>query len=126
MFYALGDVHGQLEKFNRAMALIDADGGAQAPLYFVGDLVDRGHESRQVIQAIINGQTAGKPWQCILGNHDLMFLQFVRAGKVNHVEILSHKSWLHHRLGGMRTLESYMGRAELDHPGWISWGVCLS
>lgn len=121
MFYALGDIHGQLAQFERALGLIAADGGADADLYFVGDLVDRGHESRQVIQAIIDGQAAGKPWHCILGNHDLMLLQFVATTKVIHSEILSRKSWLHHRLGGMRTLESYMGDTELDHPDWISW-----
>lgn len=121
MFYAIGDIHGFETKFERAMALIDADGGAKAPLYFVGDLVDRGHESRQVIQAVMDGQAAGKPWHCILGNHDLMFLHFVRHAHVDHDEILSDKSWLHHRLGGARTLESYMGSAEFDHPEWISW-----
>ena len=121
MFYALGDVHGQQAQLDRALALIAADGGASAPLSFVGDLVDRGLDSRGVIQTIMDGQTAGKPWHCILGNHDLMFLQFVRSAQVIHPEILSRKSWLHHRLGGVRTLQSYMGKVELDHPEWISW-----
>lgn len=121
MFYAIGDVHGQNAQLDRALGLIAADGGADAPLYFVGDLVDRGPDSRGVIQRIIDAQTAGKSWHCTLGNHDLMFLQFVRTGKVNHVEIQSHKSWLNQRLGGCMTLASYMYETELDHPEWISW-----
>jgi len=120
MFYALGDIHGQQEQLDRALTLIDEDGGANAPLFFVGDLVDRGANSRSIIQTIMDGQAAGKSWQCILGNHDLMFHQFVTSANVTHPEILSHKSWLHHRLGGVRTLASYM-TAEIDHPDWISW-----
>ena len=40
MFYALGDIHGQMAQLDRALALIDADGGGDADLFFVGDLVD--------------------------------------------------------------------------------------
>lgn len=121
MFYALGDIHGQKSELDRAIALIGADGGANEPLYFVGDLVDRGPDSCGVIQAIMDGQAAGKPWHCILGNHDLMFHQFVTTANVMHPEILSHKSWLHHRLGGVRTLASYMGGKDVDHPDWPGW-----
>ncbi len=121
MFYALGDIHGYRDKLERAFSLIAADGGADAPLYFVGDLVDRGMDSAWVIQTIMDGQAAGKPWHCILGNHDLMLLEFVTTGKVDHDEILADKSWLHHRLGGCRTLASYMSDTDVDHPDWISW-----
>lgn len=121
MFYALGDIHGQTSQLNRALALIEADGGADADLFFVGDLVDRGPDSRGVIQTIMDGQNAGKPWVCILGNHDLMFHQFVTTANVLHPEILSGKSWLHHRLGGCTTLASYMDGTDIDHPEWISW-----
>lgn len=121
MFYALGDIHGQKAQFDRALALIDADGGADEALYLVGDLVDRGPDSRGVIEAIMAGQRAGKPWHCILGNHDLMFHQFVKTAKVQHPEILSGKTWLHRGLGGVMTLASYMDGAELDHPEWTGW-----
>lgn len=121
MFYALGDIHGQKAALARALDLIEKDGGPDAEIYFVGDLVDRGIDSRSVIQTIIDGQAAGKPWTCILGNHDLMFLQFVQTANATHPEIKSGKTWLHHRLGGCRTLASYMGHEELDHPDWISW-----
>ncbi len=121
MFYALGDIHGQMAQLDRALTLIAADGGADAPLFFVGDLVDRGPDSRGVIQTIRDGQAGGKPWQCILGNHDLMFLDFVQSGKTIHPEILSRKSWLHLRLGGAATLASYMDGQDINHPDWISW-----
>ncbi|WP_281981431.1 metallophosphoesterase [Thalassorhabdomicrobium marinisediminis] len=121
MFYVLGDIHGQTGALDRALRLIEADGGADRPLYFVGDLVDRGPDSRGVIQRIIDGQDAGRDWHCTLGNHDLMFAQFVLTGRVSHPEIKSGKTWLHHRLGGVHTLASYMSENELDHPEWTSW-----
>ena len=121
MFYALGDIHGQKAQLDRALALIENDGGAGAEIFFVGDLVDRGPDSRAVIQMIMDGQNAGKPWSCILGNHDYMFHQFVQTGRVLHSEIKSSKSWLHQRLGGVTTLASYMRDQEIDHPDWVSW-----
>lgn len=121
MIYALGDVHGQLDQLERALSLIEADGGAEAKLYLVGDLVDRGADSKGVIQRIMDGQAAGKPWSCVLGNHDLMFHQFAETGRVAHPEIKSGKTWLHKALGGMTTLASYMIGAEIDHPDWPGW-----
>ncbi len=121
MFYALGDIHGQTAQLDRALALIEADGGAGDELYFLGDLVDRGPDSRGVIERIIAAQGEGKPWRCILGNHDLMFHQFVTTAKVAHPEIKSGKTWLHHALGGVMTLASYMEGVEIDHPDWPGW-----
>lgn len=121
MFYALGDVHGQIDQLNRALALIETDGGPEAQVQFVGDLVDRGPDSKGVIQHIIDGQAAGKPWSCILGNHDLMFYQFVTEGIVSHSEISSDKTWLNKSLGGMITLASYLDGVDIDHPDWPGW-----
>ena len=121
MFYALGDIHGQKEQLERAFELIRADGGAYAPLYILGDLVDRGFDSKWVIQTIMDGQNAGKPWHCILGNHDLMFHEFVMTAKVDHDEITKDLSWLNSRLGGCTTLSSYMDDSAIDHPDWKCW-----
>lgn len=121
MFYALGDIHGFTDQLDRALALIAADGGADAPLYFVGDFVDRGADSRGVIQQLIDGQAAGRPWHFIAGNHDLMFLDFMTTGNVDHAEIKSRKSWINKSLGGMTTLASYADGAQVDHPDWPGW-----
>ncbi len=118
MFYVLGDIHGQKAQLDRALALINADGGANSDLFFLGDLVDRGPDSRGVIQTIIDGQADGRPWQCIRGNHDRMFTRFVRNGIVHDAAIKSGKGWLHTALGGPSTLASYMHHLDLDHPDW--------
>ena len=120
MLYAIGDIHGQTAQFNRALALIDADGGNDAPVVFMGDYVDRGADSNGIIQALIDGQTQGRPWTCLIGNHDLMFWRFVTQGITADAHILSHKGWLHHRLGGNTTLASYIDADTLRTASGIS------
>ena len=60
--YAIGDIHGQLEKLQQAHTLIAADmditGDRNAPVIHVGDLVDRGPDSRGVLDFLITGLAA--------------------------------------------------------------------
>ena len=105
--YAIGDVHGQIAELDRALALIEADGGPGAQVVFLGDYTDRGPDSRAVIDRLINGLAAGRNWTCIGGNHDRMFHRFVGAGILSDVAIASGKTWLHPALGGAATLASY-------------------
>ncbi|SEN74977.1 serine/threonine protein phosphatase 1 [Loktanella fryxellensis] len=107
MIYAIGDIHGQLAQLDRALALIAADGGGDAPVVFLGDYTDRGPDSRGVIDRLIVGRDAGRPWQFIKGNHDRMFQRFIESGDCHDVAIRSGLSWLNPRLGGDKTLASY-------------------
>ena len=103
--YAVGDIHGHIEKLERALALIEADGGGR--IVFVGDLVDRGPDARAVIERLMQGQGEGRDWIVLLGNHDRMFLRFVRDGEAFDPAIKSGRSWLDPHLGGLTTLGSY-------------------
>jgi serine/threonine protein phosphatase 1 len=105
--YAVGDIHGQLGELERALALIEADGGAEAPIVFLGDLVDRGPDSCGVMERIIDGIEAGRPWTVVKGNHDEMFERFLTMNTLDHHRILSGVNWFADRLGGRETLISY-------------------
>lgn len=105
--YAIGDIHGQFELLDQALAWIEADGGAGAPLVFLGDLVDRGPDPGGVIDRLIAAQAAGRDWTVIKGNHDRMFARFLLDGTVHDDQIKSGLSWLHPRLGGAATLAAY-------------------
>jgi serine/threonine protein phosphatase 1 len=107
VIYAIGDVHGQKAMLDHALVLIAADGGAAAPLVFLGDYTDRGPDSRGVIDALIAGRDAGFDWHFIKGNHDRMFQRFMESGDCHDVAIKSGLSWLNSRLGGDTTLASY-------------------
>ena len=64
--YAIGDVHGHLGELVRAHRRIRADrertGDAEAPVVHLGDLVDRGPESAEVIEYLLMGLASGEPW----------------------------------------------------------------
>lgn len=105
--YAIGDIHGHVDKLDRALALIEADGGPGAEIVFVGDYVDRGPDSRAVIQALIDGTQAGKPWTCLAGNHDRMMAWFFEDEPRHDPHLLIGFHWFHDRIGGIETLASY-------------------
>lgn len=113
--YAIGDIHGRLSLLQEAHRWIDADraavGDPDAPIIHVGDLVDRGAHSREVVEMMMRGQIAGKPWIVLKGNHDRMFSLFVE-GKRDH-RLRADLEYLHPRIGGTTTLESY-GIAESE------------
>lgn len=105
--YAVGDLHGNLPEFQRALRLITADGGPDAEIVWLGDYVDRGADSRGVIDELVRGRDAGRPWHFLLGNHDRMFRDFMRDGRINDAAIGSGSSWLNRNLGGQTTIASY-------------------
>ncbi|GGL80444.1 metallophosphoesterase family protein [Wenxinia marina] len=116
--YAVGDIHGQLGQLELALARIEADGGPDARVVFVGDYTDRGPDSRGVLDLLVEGLTAGRNWVAIKGNHDRMFQRFLEMGEVHDDRIASGKGWLHRALGGQRTLASYADpeAASFAHP----------
>ncbi len=79
---AIGDVHGDYESFAAALrsaGLIDTDGnwaGGNTHLVQTGDIVDRGPDSRAVMDLLIKLQkqaaAAGGAVHCLLGNHEAM------------------------------------------------------
>lgn len=100
--YAIGDIHGRRDCLDALLKAIDADDGARGPartsIVFLGDLVDRGADSRGVIEAAM----------AVSNVRDCIFLMG------NHEEILIH-TWegdkrtaaLFHRVGGRETMMSY-------------------
>ena len=118
MIYAIGDIHGQIDMLNNALALIETDGGADAHIVFIGDYTDRGPNSRAVIDLLIAGKASGKNWSFLKGNHDRMFCDFVTAGTEHDPMVKSNISWINPRLGGVTTLASYgiAGEPHFAHP----------
>lgn len=109
--YAIGDVHGQLEELVRAHRRVAVDrrawGDAEAPVVHLGDLVDRGPESAEVIEYLLMGLAAGEPWVTLRGNHDAMFLLFLNDPLARDPGLRPDLTWLDPRLGGRQTLASY-------------------
>lgn len=109
--YAIGDIHGHLDKLRLAQALIAADksaiGDVAAPIVHIGDLVDRGPDSQGVVAHLMDGIARGEPWVVLKGNHDRMFTGFLTDAWHRDPGLRTDLGWLDARLGGMSTLASY-------------------
>lgn len=109
--YAIGDIHGHLDKLQALHELIAADsartGGGAAQVVHIGDLVDRGPDSRGVIDFLMAGQSRGEDWVVLKGNHDRMFRGFLSDPDYHDPRLRRDLWWLHERLGGAATLASY-------------------
>ncbi|WP_432817326.1 metallophosphoesterase family protein [Sulfitobacter sp. JB4-11] len=105
--YAIGDIHGQLAELQRVLALIEADGGRDARIVFLGDYTDRGPDSKGVLDLLVQARAEGRNWTLLQGNHDRMFSWFMRKYPQHDAYLPIELSWLHPRLGGNTTLASY-------------------
>jgi len=105
--YAVGDIHGQLDDLHRVLELIETDGGKDAEIVFLGDYVDRGPDSKGVVDLLMNGITGGRNWTAIRGNHDRYFTRFLDDQTVFDPATRADLFWMNPRLGGDKTLLSY-------------------
>ena len=117
--YAIGDIHGQIDMLLGAHQRIAADrhrtGDINAPIVHLGDLTDRGPDSKGVIQHLIDGMARGEPWLTVKGNHDRMFAEFLNDPSYQDPILNPDLGWLHPRLGGIETLASYGVMADAPH-----------
>ena len=99
--YAVGDVHGCYDALAEIERQILAD-GAEIPgekwIVMLGDYVDRGPRSRDVIDRLIEPLPDGFRRICLVGNHELLLLGFLEDPDL-------HAYWLDQ--GGVDTLASY-------------------
>ncbi len=99
MIYAIGDIHGCREKLEKLIKKVKPT--KKDTLIFLGDYIDRGPDSRGVIDFLIN---LSKEFKTIFlrGNHEWMFLEFYKKR--------DNETWeLWERNGARKTLESYGG-----------------
>ncbi len=101
--YAIGDIHGRMDLLARLIEQIDADAatlpeGAKAQIIFLGDYIDRGLQSRDVIEYFASGALDRYDPVYLLGNHEEALLRFLQEASFG-------TQWT--RYGGGETLYSY-------------------
>lgn len=99
--YAIGDVHGCFEQLMRLLDRCRRHGGARRVRFvFIGDYIDRGPDSRRVVECLIDLQrSAPHDVLCLRGNHEALAIAAAEEG--GRAELL----WLIN--GGDETLRSY-------------------
>ncbi|HEX8669500.1 MAG TPA: metallophosphoesterase family protein [Allosphingosinicella sp.] len=101
--YAIGDIHGRADLLDVLLARIEADNARRGPaktyLIFLGDMVDRGPDSRGVIERLLNRPPTFARNIFLKGNHEEFFLGVLQGDD----SIVQH--WLAY--GGTECCESY-------------------
>ncbi|UWR35715.1 serine/threonine protein phosphatase (plasmid) [Sulfitobacter sp. W027] len=99
-FFAIGDVHGCAVQLEKLLAELDGIASGEENLVFLGDYIDRGPQTREVLTRLydLNRRMPGRT-TCLMGNHERMMLDFIDdpAGDGLH--------WLQN--GGFETLKSF-------------------
>ena len=111
LLVAIGDMHGRLDLLERLFVQIEEtarlSSARERTVVFLGDYIDRGTQSRQLIDRLLAG-FSGYEAVFLKGNHDDTLLQFLDDPKLGEV-------W--RNFGGLETLESY----GVAHRGGSDW-----
>lgn len=101
--YAIGDIHGRDDLFADLLNKIEVDHTSRSPaqsvLILLGDLVDRGPNSRAVVERAMASRDRFDEVRLLIGNHEECFLEAL-TGDVQRVRYFS-------RIGGDATIRSY-------------------
>ena len=116
--FAIGDIHGHYDKLYRLLVKCKAyAGSAKYRLVFLGDYIDRGEDSRSVLELLKElhqGQSGQMDVICLLGNHEEMLI-------TSFDDPVISREWL--KNGGIETLDSYsdVGGMRLleQHAAWL-------
>ena len=102
--YAIGDVHGRADLLRPLLDAIASDAGDQSPIIiFLGDIVDRGPDSKEALELVDEAFDRFPGSQLILGNHD-EYLLLALEGLLTETDIAI---WLEGN-GGRATVQSYL------------------
>ncbi len=104
----IGDVHGH---YQGLMQLLDAIAPTtEDQIYFLGDLIDRGPQSSQVVDFVKDNS-----YPCLLGNHEHMLIKILTDKNASSQSV---QGWLYS--GGQATLASYKGgKVPQEHLEWF-------
>lgn len=101
--YAIGDVHGRDDLLADLLAMIETDSSTRPPakriVVFLGDLIDRGPSSAEVVERLRTYRPGGTRLVFLMGNHEEVLLRILDGDAPLVAD------WL--RFGGAECLRSY-------------------
>lgn len=128
MIYAMSDIHGCLKELQKQMEWVDLGGDNR--IVFLGDYIDYGNSSYQVLQYILDLQRKyGKEKIVVLkGNHEEMFLEWIDDYRNTYSEAtedyMVFNDWLRTDFEyGANTVRTFVSAQQMDFLNQIS-GTC--
>jgi serine/threonine protein phosphatase 1 len=111
--YAIPDIHGRYDLLSEGLAEIAVHAAGKAGIIVtIGDYVDKGPHSKQVIERLSSGVAEGWHLVALKGNHDAMMVQALRDP--------SKMAWWIEK-GGDTALESYGGDPAAVPQTHVAW-----
>src|SRR5471032_1756174 len=111
--YVIPDIHGRHDLLVKALADITARANGEAGVIVtIGDYVDKGPQSKQVIDRLLSGVAEGWRLIALKGNHDAMMVQALRDPS-------KMVPWI--EKGGDTALASYGGDPAAVPQAHIAW-----
>ncbi len=109
LIYAVGDIHGRAdlladmhEAILKDAREVDCD---ERMVIYLGDYVDRGNESKGVVDLLLDKPLPGFKSYYLMGNHEAFLLEFL-------IDMEAGPGWFFN--GGIQTLQSYGVRLNKD------------
>lgn len=97
--YVIADIHGRYDLLSEALKLIESRSPHGGTLIILGDFIDRGPQSKEIIERLMKGPEDNNwKWIILQGNHEDIMLQAL-------IDFRKLAWWI--RNGGGNTLESY-------------------
>lgn len=110
MIFAIGDIHGCDEKLARALEYLKGRARPDETVVFLGDYIDRGKDSRRVIEMLIEWKHGHPKTVFLRGNHEQLILDARREVEESGGSPLdSDEFLLWWQNGGRETVRSYGG-----------------
>ena len=113
--FVVPDIHGMFDLMMKGMHAIDKYSETKNPkIIFLGDYIDRGEKSADVVSFVRSGIESGAPWVALKGNHEDFMASAICDGDQNY-----GYSWMQN--GGAECIASYYGDMERleDDARWM-------
>ncbi len=100
--FVIGDIHGCAKELESMLKILTSRSTINDNFIFVGDYINKGSESKEVIDLLIKFKNERPNSRFLKGNHELVLLDYLRFSDATKDFFL--------RMGGDKTLESYKAR----------------
>jgi serine/threonine protein phosphatase 1 len=114
-YYAIADLHGRFDLLEKARLAIKEDTRDLAEGDFkvitLGDYIDRGPQSKEVIESLMESQRLFPYMVCLQGNHEAIAVETITVP-------LHYEWWMSN--GGYSTIKSYNPDAYYGEIGWMN------
>jgi serine/threonine protein phosphatase 1 len=107
----IGDIHADRVRLSGLLANLD---GENRRLIFLGDYLDHGPDSREVVEILLETVKRQPNSVFLSGNHEIGLLAFL-SGRLSFLEY----AWM----GGLPTIRSYLSKANRDVRGELEAAI---